>query len=63
MQALRALADNSQLHKKHSKEIFYLIFSKAHIYQAIPVMHNSPLALTTNENLSKASNTLIQIDK
>ena len=53
MQALRALADNSQLHKKHSKEIFYLISLK-HIFQAIPVMHNSPLALTTNENLSKA---------
>jgi|GEM_PF-3607422 len=52
MQALRALADNSQLHKKHSKEIFYLIFLK-HIYQAIPVMYNSPPALTTNENLSK----------
>ncbi|GIR24441.1 MAG: hypothetical protein CM15mP39_02520 [Synechococcus sp.] len=53
MQALRALADNAQLEQKDSKEYFYLIFLK-HIYQAIPVMHNSPLALTTNENLSKA---------
>ena len=53
MQALRALADNSQLHKKHSKEYFTWFFLK-HIYQAIPVMQNSPLALTTNENLSKA---------
>ncbi len=31
MQALRALADNDQLSKKHSKEILYLIFSKAYL--------------------------------
>ena len=53
MQALRALADNTQLHKKQSKKYLTWFFPK-HIYQAIPVMHNSPLALTTNENLSKA---------
>ena len=53
MQALRALADNAQLSKKHSKKYFYLIFLK-HICQATPVVHNGRPALTTNENLSKA---------
>ena len=31
MQALRALADNAQLSKKHSKKYFYLIFPKAYL--------------------------------
>ena len=53
MQALRALADNAQLGKKHSNEILLLVFSKAYL-PSHSCNAQRLSALTTNENLSKA---------